>query len=94
MFGASLRCPTCNQYTPDRCTCKKPSAINPDAFPPTNTLPKCSKQQFDSYMEQAKVFVKTTGYYQSIMWDATILITEYIAYQEGYTIRDFTKVST
>lgn len=23
MFGASLRCPVCNKYAPDRCTCKK-----------------------------------------------------------------------
>lgn len=25
MFGAELRCKTCNQYTPDRCTCQKPT---------------------------------------------------------------------
>jgi hypothetical protein len=25
MFGSSLRCPVCNQYAPDRCTCKKVS---------------------------------------------------------------------
>ena len=23
MFGSTLRCPVCNQYAPDRCTCKK-----------------------------------------------------------------------
>ena len=27
MFGASLRCPVCNQYAPDRCTCKKESKV-------------------------------------------------------------------
>lgn len=28
MFGASLRCPVCNQYAPDRCTCKKETNMN------------------------------------------------------------------
>jgi len=26
MFGGKLRCPVCNQYAPDRCTCNKGSA--------------------------------------------------------------------
>lgn len=25
MLGAELRCPKCNGYTPDRCTCGKPT---------------------------------------------------------------------
>lgn len=27
MFGSLLRCPTCHQYTPDRCTCNKDPAL-------------------------------------------------------------------
>lgn len=27
MFGAQLRCPVCNQYTPDRCVCNKPADL-------------------------------------------------------------------
>ena len=27
MFGATLRCPVCNMYKPDRCICPKPDTI-------------------------------------------------------------------
>jgi len=27
MFGGKLRCPVCNQYAPDRCTCNKSSIM-------------------------------------------------------------------
>lgn len=64
-------------------------AINPEAFPPTRTLPKCSEEQAKKYWEQAKAFIKATGFYSSMRWDAECAVAEYIAYQDGYTIRDW-----
>ena len=68
--------------------------INPEAWPKTDTLPMASKEQIDMYWAQAKAFIKATGFYGSMRWDAECAVAEYIAYQEGYTIRDFTKRST
>lgn len=64
-------------------------AINPQAWPATKTLPKCSAEQARMYLEQAKEFIKATGFYQSMREDAELAVAEYIAYQEGYTLRNF-----
>ncbi len=55
----------------------------------TNTLPKCSEEQAKEYWQQAKDFIKCTGFYGSMRWDAECAVAEYIAYQEGYTIRNW-----
>lgn len=62
---------------------------NNEHWPETRTLPKCSAEQTKVYFEQANAFIKATKFYQSMKADAACAVAEYIAYQEGYTLRDW-----
>lgn len=63
----------------------------PEVWPKTDTLPMAPKEKIDEYWAQAKAFIKATGFYGDMRWDAECAVAEYIAYQEGYTIRNFKK---
>jgi hypothetical protein len=65
------------------------TTINPEAWPKTSTLPKCSREQAEQFFAEAREFIKATSFYQSIRRDAECAVAEYIAYQQGYTIRDW-----
>lgn len=47
MFGAQLRCQTCNQYTPDRCRCTVPPELfeqrKAQGYAPGGYLRKCGR---------------------------------------------------
>lgn len=63
--------------------------MNKEAWPDCKNLPKASPAQVKEYFAQAKEFIKNTHFYQSIKWDVECVVAEYIAYQEGYTIRNW-----
>lgn len=67
----------------------KKSEIAEEAWPLTSTLPRCTEAQTAEYFSQARKFIKATRFYQSMAGDAACAVAEYIAYQEGYTIRDW-----
>lgn len=63
--------------------------INKEAWPRTDTLPKASPEQIKLYFAQAKEFIKATKFYSSMRGDAECAVAEFIAYQDGYTIRSW-----
>ena len=66
----------------------KTKSVDP-AWPATGTLPKCTEEQAKEYWRQAKAFIAATKFYSSIRGSAECAVAEYIAYQAGYTIRDW-----
>lgn len=55
----------------------------------TKELPKCTDEQAAEYFVEAKAFIKASGMYGDMRSGAECAVAEYIAYQQGYTIRDF-----
>lgn len=52
-------------------------------------LPVCTEEQQKMYMDEASKFIADIGYYSDVKYSATLAITEYIAYQNGFTIRNW-----
>lgn len=60
-------------------------------FKPTRELPLADQQQINVWRAEAKEFIKSTGYYADMRWDAEFAVAEYIAAKHGFTIRNWTK---
>ena len=70
---------------------KKPLEAPLPDWPLTSTLPLCTEEQTKAYLLQAKQFIKATRFYHDIRGSSELAVAEYIAYKEGYTLRDWSK---
>lgn len=69
---------------------KRPPPVPEPGFEQkTSVLPKAPKEKIEQYFRQANAFIGVTSFYQDMRSDGACLVAEFIAYQEGYTIRDW-----
>lgn len=62
-------------------------------FPKTSTLTLATEAQADQYMVDAHAFIKSTGFYQDVRGTAAVAVAEYMAAQDGLTLRDWEKMT-
>lgn len=74
-----------------RATLKKREGVQPDpAFinmQPVAKMLKASSEQTEKYLANAQQFVNASGAYGGVKGIVVAAIAEYMAYQDGYTIR-------
>lgn len=60
-------------------------------YPKTSTLRPCTQEQTEQYYANARAFIASTGFYSDMRWDASMAVAEYMASQDGFTLRDWNK---